>query len=76
MSHISHLRCTGCSAEYPADAVMNLCPADQRPVEIIMDLERLVKDRIRWHRAFDAQPLRLRAALSNQAITRAVNRAD
>jgi threonine synthase len=42
MSYISHLRCTGCGAEYPADAVMNLCPADQRPVEIIMDLERLM----------------------------------
>ncbi|NNL95370.1 MAG: threonine synthase, partial [Xanthomonadales bacterium] len=41
MSFISHLRCTGCGAEYPADTVMNLCPADQRPVEIIMDLARL-----------------------------------
>ena len=41
MSFISHLRCTGCGAEYPADTLMNLCPADQRPVEVIMDLEQL-----------------------------------
>ncbi|NND44386.1 MAG: threonine synthase [Xanthomonadales bacterium] len=43
MAYISHLRCTGCGAEYPADKLMNLCPADQRPVEIIMDLERLMR---------------------------------
>jgi threonine synthase len=35
------LKCTACGAEYPADALMNLCPADGRPVEIINDLERL-----------------------------------
>ena len=44
MSLVSHLRCTGCGAEYPANTVMNLCPADQRPVEIIMDLQRLMAD--------------------------------
>ena len=44
MSYISHLRCTGCGAEYPADTNMNLCPADNRPVEIIMDLERLMAE--------------------------------
>ena len=44
MSFISHLQCTGCGAEYPADAVMNLCPVDNRPVEIIMDLKRLQKE--------------------------------
>ncbi|NIP17599.1 MAG: threonine synthase, partial [Xanthomonadales bacterium] len=45
MSCISHLRCTGCGEEYPADTLMNLCPADQRPVEIVMDLERLLAER-------------------------------
>ncbi len=45
MSYASHLQCTACGAEYPADRLMNLCPADQRPVEIIMDLERLLRDR-------------------------------
>ena len=38
---ISKLKCTGCGAEYAADLLMNLCPVDGRPVEMIMDLERL-----------------------------------
>jgi len=44
MSFISHLQCIRCGAEYPADTVMNLCPVDNSPVEIIMDLERLVTE--------------------------------
>lgn len=35
------LKCTGCGAEYPADKLMNLCPVDNRPVEIQIDLEAL-----------------------------------
>ncbi len=38
------LKCTGCGAEYPATVLMNLCPVDQRPVEIIIDLQRLQKE--------------------------------
>ena len=38
---ITSLKCTGCGAEYAPDTLMNLCPVDGRPVEIIMDLERL-----------------------------------
>jgi threonine synthase len=38
------LKCTGCGAEYPADTLMNLCPVDSRPVEIIIDLERLAAE--------------------------------
>lgn len=51
MSFVSHLRCIGCGATYPADSVMNLCPGDQRPVEVIMDLERLMAERpgLAWH---------------------------
>jgi threonine synthase len=41
---IACLKCTGCGAEYPADAVMNLCPVDRRPVEILIDLERLQRE--------------------------------
>ncbi len=44
MSLISHLQCIRCGAKYPADTVMNLCPVDASPVEIIMDLERLVAE--------------------------------
>lgn len=45
MSFVSHLRGIGSGARYPADAVMNLCPVDGRPVEIVLDLERLRSER-------------------------------
>jgi len=35
------LKCTCCGAEYPADTLMNLCPVDQRPVEMVIDIEKL-----------------------------------
>ncbi len=52
MSFVSHLCCTACGAEYPADKVMNLCPVDNRPIEIIMDLERLQAEQpgLAWYR--------------------------
>jgi threonine synthase len=52
MSFASHLRGLGSGAVYPADTVMNLCPVDGRPVEIVMDLERLARERPagRWYR--------------------------
>ena len=53
MSYAHHLRCTGCGAEYPFGQVMNLCPADQRPVEIVLDTERLAAEHpgAAWHDA-------------------------
>jgi threonine synthase len=45
MSYISCLRGTGSGAEYPADVPMNLDPLDKRPVEIVLDLERLRHDK-------------------------------
>jgi threonine synthase len=52
MSYASHLECTGCGQTYPVDAVMNLCPRDHRPVQIVLDLERLARDHpgTSWHR--------------------------
>jgi threonine synthase len=52
MGFVSHLQCTGCGAEYPAETLMNLCPADQRPVELVMDLERLLAAQpdLAWYR--------------------------
>jgi threonine synthase len=41
---IHHLECIGCGAEYAADKLMNLCPVDGRPVQIINDLERLIAE--------------------------------
>ena len=41
MTLIEKLECTGCGAEYAPDALMNLCPNDNRPVQVILDLDRL-----------------------------------
>jgi threonine synthase len=51
MSFASHLECLGCGSRYPIDRVMNLCPEDQRPVQIVLDLERLAAERPdrAWH---------------------------
>ena len=51
MSFISHLQCIRCGTEYPADSIMNLCPLDESPVEIIMDLKRLSKEQanLAWY---------------------------
>jgi threonine synthase len=45
------LKCTACGTEYPADTLMNLCPHDQRPVEVIIDIERLQNEQpgAAWH---------------------------
>jgi threonine synthase len=44
MSYVSHLRGLGSGVEYDAGTLMNLDPADNRPVEIVLDLERLRHD--------------------------------
>ena len=51
MSLISHLKCIRCGTEYPAGTVMNLCPLDNSPVEIIMDLKRLAAEQpnLSWY---------------------------
>jgi len=45
VAYVSHLACTVCGAEYPAGRVMNLCPHDGRPLQIVMDLEKLKAQR-------------------------------
>ncbi len=51
MSLVSHLQCIRCGAEYAAGTVMNLCPVDDSPVEIVMDLERLATEQpgLSWY---------------------------
>ena len=44
MSVVRCLRGIGSGIEYPADRLMNLDPADGRPVEILLDLERLASE--------------------------------
>ena len=41
MSYVSHLSCSVCAARYPAGKVMNLCEHDNRPIQMILDLDRL-----------------------------------
>jgi threonine synthase len=45
MRYVSHLACSVCGATYPADRPMNLCPADDRPVQMHLDLDRLRAER-------------------------------
>ncbi len=52
MRYVSHLNCTTCGTNYPADHLMGLCPVDGRRVQIVLDCERLEKERGRdgwWH---------------------------
>ncbi len=45
MSYVRCLRGLGSGIEYSADRPMNLDPADGRPVEMVLDLERLTAER-------------------------------
>lgn len=45
MRYVSHLACSVCEATYPADRPMNLCPVDDRPVQVVLDLDRLKSER-------------------------------
>jgi threonine synthase len=44
MSYVRCLRGLGSGREYPADRLMNLDPLDNRPVEMVLDLERLARE--------------------------------
>jgi threonine synthase len=45
MSYVRCLRGLGSGNEYPADVPMNLDPADGRPVEMLLDLDRLAREK-------------------------------
>ncbi len=45
MRFVSHLACPTCGATYPKDRVMNLCEADGRPVQMILDIDRIKAER-------------------------------
>jgi len=45
MRYVSHLVCSTCGSTYPADRTMNLCPVDDRPVQVVLDLDRLRAER-------------------------------
>ena len=52
VSYVKHLRCTGCGTIYPFDQLMNLCPVDNRPIEMIIDIDRIKNDlsQFAWYR--------------------------
>ena len=52
MSYATNLRCTGCGSEYPADHLMNLCPKDNRPVEVVINTEAIKEQlpNFKWYR--------------------------
>ncbi|WP_435007702.1 threonine synthase [Tundrisphaera lichenicola] len=45
MRYVSHLACPTCGATFPADRSMNLCERDGRPVQVMLDLDRLKSER-------------------------------
>jgi threonine synthase len=51
MSYVHSLRGLRSGREYPADRLMNLDPIDQRPVQMVLDLERLAREqpRLGWY---------------------------
>ncbi|MDH5434330.1 MAG: threonine synthase [Gammaproteobacteria bacterium] len=52
MSYVSKLRCTGCGAEYSNKELMNLCPNDNRPLEMVIDIDRVKSEKpdFSWYR--------------------------
>jgi threonine synthase len=44
MSYVRCLRGLGSGREYPAEQLMNLDPLDNRPVEMVLDLQRLARE--------------------------------
>jgi threonine synthase len=45
MRYVSHLACTVCGTTFSAETAKNLCPHDGRPIQVVMDLDRLKAER-------------------------------
>ncbi|MGC8639291.1 MAG: threonine synthase [Isosphaeraceae bacterium] len=45
MRYVSHLECSVCRARFSATEPINLCPQDGRPLQMVIDLERLKAER-------------------------------
>lgn len=44
MKYIKHLECVECKQTYSTMAPMNLCPADGRPVQLVLDISAIIAD--------------------------------
>jgi len=47
--NLSHLQCSLCGKQYPKDKVMNLCPDDNRPLEVIYAITTIKKQNDWYH---------------------------
>jgi threonine synthase len=52
MSYVSAMQCSGCGKQFPFTELHNLCPNDQRPLELIINIEKLKQDKpnLQWYR--------------------------
>ncbi len=52
MSYVYQLQCSGCGRIYPTTELMNLCPEDNRPLQMMIDIERLKHEKtdFSWYR--------------------------
>ena len=41
MKYVKHYQCTECQTIYPPDKPMNLCPVDNRPVQMVLDIDAI-----------------------------------
>ena len=44
MKYVKHYECTDCGQTYPVDKPMNLCPNDNRPVRLVLDVKQIKTD--------------------------------
>ena len=52
MSYVKYLQCTSCKNQYLFEELHNLCPKDNRPLELIIDVDRLKSEKpdFQWYR--------------------------
>ena len=75
MSYASHLACTVCGSRYPTDRVMNLCEQDARPLQVVLDLERLAAE-VRCSLLVDPKELRTSESVRTETARTAAAIAD
>jgi threonine synthase len=44
MRYVKHFQCSECGTIYPKTTLMNLCPKDQRPVQMVLEVETVRQD--------------------------------
>lgn len=52
MSYVKQLQCSSCKTVFPFSQLLNLCPNDNRPIELVIDIDRLKSDKpnFEWYR--------------------------